>query len=74
MLRSGRHELRAVSGATTGIDLDRLVLSTAGFGPTGPVADPPAVEVGDVATVSADATIDSDGFQVIFDGKSLNGC
>lgn len=74
-LGPGRHELRAVSGATTGIDLDRLVLSTAGFGPTGPVADPPAVEVGDVATVSADATIDSDGspFWLVLDQSHNQG-
>ena len=74
-LGPGRHELRTTPGATTGIDLDRLVLATEGFEPAPTTDVAPTVEVGSVGTVAADATIDTDGapFWLVLDQSHNQG-
>lgn len=74
-LGPGRHELRAAPGATTGVDLDRLVLATTGSGPTERVPPAPEVEVTSAGTVSAGATIESDGtpFWLVLDQSQNEG-
>jgi hypothetical protein len=74
-LGPGRHELRAAKGATTGIDLDRLVLATPGFAVDGSPGDAAEVRVGSVGAVSAEATIESDGspFWLVLDQSHNEG-
>jgi len=74
-LDPGRHVLRAAAGIATGIDLDRLVLATSGFAPQTSVPSGPDVEIGAVGTVSADATIESDGspFWLVLDQSHNQG-
>lgn len=73
-LDAGRHEVRALTGAATGLDLDRLVLASPGFSTTAAGAAP-EVRIGDVGTVSAEATIDSDGspFWLVLDQSQNPG-
>lgn len=71
-LGPGRHELLATGGATTGLDLDQLVLATPAFGPAAPGATP-EVRVDGTGPVSASGTIDTDGspFWLVLD-QSVN--
>jgi len=73
-LGAGRHELRAVPGTDTGLDLDRLVLATPAF--AAPDAGPvPSVRVDGTGPASASATIDSDGspFWLVLDQSNNAG-
>ena len=73
-LAAGRHELHAVPGIDTGLDLDRLVLATADFGSAelGPI---PEVQVDSSSVASASATIESDGtpFWLVLDQSHNEG-
>lgn len=75
VLGPGRHDLRAAAGSETGVDLDRLVLATPGFGPLTSAPSGPDVEVGSVGAVSAEATIESDGspFWLVLDQSHNEG-
>lgn len=75
LLDTGRHEVRAAEGAVTGIDLDRLILSTPGFSTSERAGPSPEVRVGSVGPVSASAAIDSDGspFWLVLDQSHNEG-
>ena len=76
-LEAGRHELRAVPGAESGLDIDRLVLTTPRVGAASvAVADDataPVVTVGETEADAASATIETDGspFWLVLD-QSIN--
>lgn len=74
-LPAGRHELRAAPGAATGIDIDRVVLTTPGFGPDTAATPGAGVTVTGTGPVSASAEVETDGspFWLVLDQSHNDG-
>ncbi len=73
-LDPGRHTIRAVNGTETGLDLDRLVLSTDSFGPAPTTAVPEVTVLGaDTATASASVETDGSPFWLVLDQSHNEG-